>query len=176
MACVVIAIDPSLRGGAEGTSPHGQANVDPATERRRSSLANACRLLEKVGEKSPMASDMVKRLVGVLRRHRVHGVEQGGSDAPWRGKDSVLDPDAAYHAAGSSAVDEQLRPQPGGQAQVLSTFEPSGFQPAADWTHDPALDPNGLTGIWNDFLGTNQSTNNQWEQVFSELDFLSGGI
>lgn len=149
--------------------------MDPGTERRRSQLANACRLLETAGEKTPMALGMVRRLVGVLRRHRVHGVEQGGSSkAPAQGGQQSLDSGSAY-AAGSSSVEHQQ--VPGGETQMPGGFEASGFQAPANWVYDPAMDPNGgLTGIWNDFLGTDPSTNNGWEQLFSELDYLSGGM
>lgn len=54
---------------------------------------------------------------------------------------------------------------------------PGGFPaPAAapphpqNWTYD-VMDPNGLTGIWHDFLGTNP-TDFGWEQLFSELDYM----
>lgn len=62
-----------------------------------------------------------------------------------------------------------------GTAQMAPSLDPSGF-PAApqNWAYD-LMDPNGLTGIWNDFLGTNP-TNIGWEQLFSELDYMSGGM
>lgn len=182
MACTVLATDPSLRGGAEGSS----ANIDPDTEKRRSQLASACRLLEKAGEKSPMALGMVKRMLGVLRRHRVHGVRQETSDEVHTTRAAPGQATSYAAAERSSTVEQQqqqqlqqqLQPQPqmmmlmqpSVSGDVQMSTGPSGVQ--GSWAYD-VMDPNGLTGIWNDFLGATP-TNNGWDQLFSELDYLSG--
>lgn len=172
MACAVLATDPSLRGGAEGRG----SELDVETERRRSQLANACRLLENVGDKSPMVQGMVKRLVGVLRKHRVHGVERQ-KIVPPSGPDTARPAEpGAYMTTGemsaSASAGQQGRP-PGVQNTMMDA---SGFaigpQPALaqNWAYG-AMDPNGVSGIWNDFLGT-IPTDNGWEQLFADLDYL----
>lgn len=197
MACTVLATDPSLRGEAEGTSP----SMDPETERRRSQLADACRLLEKAGEKSPMALGMVKRLLGVLRRHRVYGVGQETSEDMRTGAPPAGQAASSSAAEGPSTTEQEqqeqqqqqqqplpaptLPPQQQQQQQMMMAMQPLdpsdvqmstgplGAQGQASWAYD-VMDPNGLAGgIWNDFLGTNPA-NNGWDQLFSELDHLSG--
>ena len=42
-----------------------------------------------------------------------------------------------------------------------------------EWAYS-VTDPGGLTGIWNDFLGTNP-TDDGWHQLFADLDHLNSG-
>lgn len=171
MACTVLAIDPSFRGEASATLP----NMDPETETRRRLLANACRLMETAGEKSPMALGMVRRLLRVLRRFYVHGVGREVSDdmvitrAPSPGQVASY---AAAEGPSNFTVEQQqqmtmMQPSSSGDVQM-----PSVVQDQADWTYEE-IDPDGLTGIWNDFLGT-KPTDYRWGQLFSELDHLGG--
>lgn len=173
MACAVLAADPSLRDG----NPSTNCTLDAEIERRRTKLANACRLLEKVGEKSPVARNMVRRLVGLLRKHRVHGLGEDKSVPT-----IVQGTEGATSAAAlinSGDVSEKLQEQPDQQELAVDLMRPSQFQEGQqvdgqNWAYDP-LDPTALTGIWNDFLGT-VPTINGWEQLFTDLDYLSGGI
>lgn len=182
MACAVIATDPSLRGGDDGTA----SGSDPDTERRRAQLADACRLLEKTGERIPMALGMVKRLVLVLRRHRVHGVEEErGSPRserqPQKTFESGINP-------GQGTTHQQIQPSGaqqlavayppgsvvGGEQQQQQQQQPQEATTASNWAYN-SMDPNSVTGIWNDFLGTNP-TDNGWDQLFADLDYITYGM
>lgn len=167
MACTVLATDPALRENA-GTG--GSTHADTGTERRRAALANACRLLEKAGEKSGMAASMVRRLVGVLRKHRVHGVESGGR--------SLRTDDVS--ASGTPAKMNQSSAQK--LPQTLPTTEisvtPAGPQQdiPQGWCFDTGMiDPTGLGGIWNELFETNP-TDDGWQQLFADLDSFTGGV
>lgn len=167
MACTVLATDPALRENAgTGESTH----ADAGTERRRAALANACRLLEKAGEKSSMAAAMVRRLVGVLRKHRVHGVESDGR--------SLQPEDASM--SGPPAVADQSLVQKLQQAQPMTEISvaPAGHQQGIPhgWGFDTGvLEPTGLGGIWDEFFETNP-TDDGWQQLFADLDSFAGGV
>lgn len=167
MACTVLATDPALRenaGTGDGT------HADAGTERRRAALANACRLLEKAGEKSGMAASMVRRLVGVLRKHRVHGVENDGrilqtEDASMPGSLTKTDQSPGQRLQQALPVTD-ISMAPSGQQQRI----PEG------WGFDAGMmDPTGLGGIWDEFLETNP-TDDGWQQLFADLDSFAGGV
>lgn len=153
------------------------SGLDAETEERRAQLANACRLLEKVGEKNPLARSMVQRLVDVLRKHRVHGVETDRTELI-----------ASAHQGARMAGDVQSRAmasatqdwQHAGQQEILPeppvNLNQQQQADAGGWANS-AVDANPvpLTGIWNDFLGTNPSTDG-WSQLFSDLDYIGGGM
>lgn len=162
MACAVVATDPALRGGGTEGSP----GPDAGTERRRAALANACRLLEKAGEKSVMAANMVQQLVSVLRRHCVHGVEAGGHRSLGAGTFVVADKEPAQLPQPPAADEMQAMPGP-------SSFIASQQQAVtSDWGYG-SVDAIGLGGIWNDFLGTSP-TDDGWQQLFADLDSFAG--
>lgn len=167
MACTVLATDPALRENA-GTG--GSTHADAGTERRRAALANACRLLEKAGEKSGMAAAMVRRLVGVLRKHRVHGVESDGrsmqiEDASMFGPPAVTDQSSVQKLQQALPVTE-ISVAPAGQQQSISQ----------GWSFVTGMmDPTGLGGIWDEFFETNP-TDDGWQQLFADLDSFAGGV
>lgn len=171
MACAVLATDPSLRGGSDGATPQ----FDAETEQRRTQLANTCRLLEKAGERSPMALGMVRRLVGVLKKHRIHGVaeDENVPVATQRMTRAVI-PAAPLGTEGSPPNTQNNAHQQDMASDSLGHHlaQPQLQLENQDWTYAP-LEPEALTGIWNDFIGT-IPTNNGWEQLFAELDYLSG--
>lgn len=174
MACAVLAADPSLRGESDGTNPM----LDAETEQRRTKLANACRLLEKAGEKNPMAQVMVRRLVGVLRKHRIHGVQDDkGGPLTVQETEALTSSVPLVHSAQAYST-MQNRPDRQGLAGDHLRPIPSQQQQqqleGQDSVDDP-MNPNALVGIWNDFLGTDP-TNNGWEQLFADLDYLNGGM
>lgn len=164
MACTVIATDPSsLRGdGDEGPE------LDAEIEKRRAQLENACRLLQKAGEKSAMALDMVKRLVSVLRKHRIQGMEELAPAATIIPRTILEQPVQRQRALPINA---------GHTADTCSQGLTGGVQQqqegaaAPTWGPD-TMDPSELTGIWDDFLATN-STNDGWGQLFADLDYFS---
>ncbi|KAG6353761.1 hypothetical protein INS49_005239 [Diaporthe citri] len=167
MACTVLATDPALRENAgAATSTH----ADAGTERRRAALANACRLLEKAGEKSGMAAAMVRRLVGVLRKHRVHGVESDGrslriQDAPVTGTLAAPDQNSVQKLQQALPMAE-ISVGPAGQQHGI----PQGWGFGA-----AVMDPIGLGGIWDEFFETNP-TDDGWQQLFADLDSFAGGV
>lgn len=183
MACAVLATDPSLRSGPQSSTLWStMSGLDAETERRRAQLANACRLLEKAGERSPMALGMLRRLVGVLRKHRVHGVEKDKGEVGR--EDNRGDGAAAAQDGGASGGGPSVPAQGSqnmGELQNLPDASSSFVDQRQEgvggggWAYDVAADPNALAGIWNDFLGTNPTTDG-WEQLFSELDYLGGGM
>lgn len=164
MACVVVATDPSLRGVSNGPT-------DPGIEQRRSQLAIACRLLEKAGQKSPMAFQMVKRLVHVLRKHRVHGVEDAMHAAEADNDEPVTSNTLVERQGEQMATAEACR-----QNIPAGHLDPSAGHQPAGWSYDPAVvELNKLNGIWDDFLGT-APTNDAWDQLFADLDYMSNSI
>lgn len=166
MACTVLATDPALR---ENAGAGESAGADAGTERRRAALANACRLLEKAGEKSGMAAAMVRRLVGVLRKHRVHGVERDGRSL--RNEDAPMSGALAIPDQGSVQKLQQALPMT--DHSVASTVQPSIPQ---GWGFDAGMmDPIGLGGIWDEFFETNP-TDDGWQQLFADLDSFVGGV
>lgn len=178
MACAVIAADPSLRGESDGTT----SDFEDETERRRAQLAKACRLLEKAGEKSPMALKIVRRLVGVLRRHCIDGIQ--GEKVSKKVQETQR-PEVSTTFINSGDTASKSQEYHDGQEAVIDAVR-SGLiqqQPqhryhvdGGSWAYDPAPDdPNALTGIWNDFLGTDPA-NGDWEQLFTDLDYFSGGM
>lgn len=168
MACAVLATDPALR---DNTGSGESTHADAGTERRRSALANACRLLEKAGEKSSMAAAMVRRLVGVLRKHRVHGVESDGRSLPIEHVPSTIGALAGPRESSIQKLQETL-PMP--DPSVDPTGQNQGIQQG--WGFDSGMmDPVGLGGIWNEFLGT-IPTDDGWQQLFADLDSFAGGV
>ncbi|ROV95207.1 hypothetical protein VMCG_08564 [Cytospora schulzeri] len=163
MACTVLATDPALRGDG----PEGSPNTDAGTERRRAALANACRLLEKTGEKSAMAAGMVRSLVSVLRKHHVHVVETGGPGALGSRTFAMPDQKSAQKPQPQAPIEQQVTKEP--QSFVASQQQPV----PPDWGYE-MVDPNGLSGIWNDFLGMNPADDG-WQQLFTDLDSSAGG-
>lgn len=167
IACTVLATDPALR---ENAVTEDSTRSDAGTERRRSALANACRLLEKAGEKSGMAAAMVRRLIGVLRKHRVHGVHRDGrslraDDVSTFGKPT---------ASGQSTVQEM----PQSLAMANNSMAPSGEQQGipTSWEFGMGtMDPVGLGGIWDEFFEMNP-TDGGWQQLFADLDSFAGGV
>ncbi|KAK0717776.1 hypothetical protein B0T26DRAFT_710846 [Lasiosphaeria miniovina] len=96
MACVVLMADPTLAlctGGVgssyedHSTSSSSDGGRGPMTgcdaedETRRAEIVSACRLLEKAAFESAIAAGLMHKLVGILRRYRVHGVVQAAAIA-----------------------------------------------------------------------------------------------
>lgn len=167
MACAVLATDPSLRGG-----------FDAEIESRRAQVENACRLLQKAGEKSAMALDMLKRLVSVLRKHRVQGLEVLASAATTVPRtEQKQQPQPQPQPPPPLPPPQQMAPPDTMQANDPYPLAFAGERAEATpptWGYD-TMGPLGLTGIWNDFWGTNP-TNDGWGQLFADLDYFSYGM
>lgn len=186
MACVILATDPKTAPGQE---------PDPEAEAIRLELANARRLLERVGETSPIAAGLVGRLVGILKRHCV---QAAGDHRPPRRENA---PEAAtasstadgtiygapsgtralgipLYAAGGTAVD----PIKGVAEQQLQHPSPYLLNPqqaelpqAASWDIDGGagdFSSQVLDGIeWAALMGGAGSTGaDSWGQLFADLD------
>lgn len=158
-------------------------------ETRRSQLASACRLLEKAADKSPLAVQMVNRLLGVLKRHRVQGIGQEMSDAPRAKSVSSGAGHTATSAASagvlpSTALPPQQQHHHGQSQQMTMTSQysyPFGggqvstgpvSQEQASW-ESAMIDSNELAGIWDDLIWMSPA-DGALDQLFSELDYLSG--
>ncbi|PSR78117.1 hypothetical protein BD289DRAFT_129978 [Coniella lustricola] len=172
IACAILATDPSLRAGAAANHAGSWSEI----ERRRMLLANACRLVEKAGEKSPMALQMTKRLVETLRKHCVHGVrEQRDSAARMLTSRGTFAPETSQAASNSPEQPSTRQLDPAVQENSPSV----GGNPQQTITHQEwasgTFGFSGMTGIWDDFLSTDL-TENSWDQLFADLDMLSNGI
>ena len=82
---------PSTHGPNGATSPttaNGQMNGDPADERAAISdeLSQACRVLGALGAESPVAADLLRNLIGLLKRYRVQGAGADGEDGQGGGQ------------------------------------------------------------------------------------------
>ncbi|KAK0701728.1 hypothetical protein B0T26DRAFT_757722 [Lasiosphaeria miniovina] len=76
--CVLLIAHPALapHGGDAGNA--GDSEVSEEAETIRTELADARRLLEKVAEISSAAGNLVRKLIGVLGRHRALAEEAAG--------------------------------------------------------------------------------------------------
>ncbi|KAK3374495.1 hypothetical protein B0T24DRAFT_297406 [Lasiosphaeria ovina] len=76
--CVLLIAHPALapHGGDAGNA--GDSEVSEEAEAIRTELADARRLLEKVAEVSSVAGNLVRKLIGVLGRHRALAEEAAG--------------------------------------------------------------------------------------------------
>lgn len=171
MACAVLATDPSLRVDAPR---------DAETKSRRAQVENACHLLKKAGEKSAMASDMLKRLVSVLRKHRVQGLEVLASAATIVPRTAEPPQQPQQHQQVPTPI--AMMQQTTAEAYPLSGVtsgpgkdEANVFSSNNTWGYYAGVDPNGLNDIWNDFLGTFPKEEG-WGQLFADLDYMSYGM
>lgn len=128
-----------------------------------------------------MALGMVKRLVRVLKKHRVHGIKTGRSDAMDAGGQGAKEPDGLASFVESSGVVSAVQdlPQWFGEQGPGPKLPDFSYQPqqnaGEDWARD-TMDPNlPQMGIWDDFLGI-QPTTSGWEQLFIDLETLGSGI
>ncbi len=159
MACAVLATDPAL-GARADARPH-----DLETETRRGALADACRLLERAGEGSPIAASVMSRLVAVFRLHSVHGVHVGQSQGQGQrelqaGRGETVQPPALVSplVVGSGAV-------PG------AGFTMTGADPFCLVGQD-IFDVNGL---WDDFISA-MPGGDGWGPLFADLDSFCGQV
>lgn len=166
IACTVLATDPALR---ENAATEDSTRADAGTERRRSALANACRLLEKAGEKSDMAATMVRRLISVLRKHRVHGVRDGRS---------LRTDDASTFDKRTAPGPNTVQEMPQSPAVTNNSMAPLGEQQGApiSWEFGmETMDPVGFGGILDEFFEA-IPTDGGWQQLFADLDSFAGGV
>lgn len=184
MACVIVATDPKLAPGKV---------FESEAEAIRRELADALHLLERAGEKSPIAATLVGKLVGVVKRDRVHGAaEEHHSPEAQRASEvtassSVLggmvqgvisgarDSNTTSYAGGTA-----LEPQKGGTEQQSSCFpnpHPVSQAAAGDvrWSVDGGagdFNPQMLDGIeWAGLMGAGSTENpDSWCQLFADLE------
>ena len=168
-ACLVIAMHPGLSEPVN--TPHAKTC--------RMALAESLRLLELVSERSPMASVLVRKLVNVLPRRK----EDAASPATASGQTQpAMDATAAMHPATSlpaQGLPYQAQPVvPMDLGQPMEMYIP-GVSPVGvlDWTTGAAtpLMFGGSNGLWDNFMGqANRVSQEDWGQVFDDLDLLSG--
>lgn len=160
-ACVVLAADPCLGGN--------NLSRLPEVESRRKTLAKASRLLERVSEQSLMAADLVGKLISILKRYCVQGVETGSS---------ILRQEAS-HSTATAVVNERTEQhpsvvdQPPGIALTTAPLVlPTQHIDGITWG---GLEFGGFEGLWDNLI-ENPSVSDDWGQVFIDLDHLSGPL
>ncbi|KAJ9150594.1 hypothetical protein NKR19_g5203 [Coniochaeta hoffmannii] len=187
MACVVLGTDPKL--APAGTTGAGCDSADAQAIRRE--LAEARRLLERVGERSPMAASLVGKLVGVLKRHALHAA--GEHHQPEAGSSATttdcLSTDTQGQAVPSGSVTATpntdgtaVEPHNGWAEQQPSYIENSQHGQTSDagamkdinWELDDGVgefNTQMLDGIeWAALMGVGLADANSWGDLFADLD------
>lgn len=164
MACAILALNAGLVSsrGTPGAEDDGDGTSSDAMAEIHEEVARACRALAVAGEESAVAANLVRNLVGVLRKYRVQGVYDVVSS------ESV----PAADAAGPDAQNEQVP----GEGAVPARYSREK-QDDCDVYYSGMVGDNdlGLDGLWNDILGdTSNPYAYGWDQVFAGLDTYCG--
>lgn len=184
MACVVLGTDPAL------ASTRVDQARDSDADAIRLELAGARRLLERVGEKSPMAASLVRTLIGVLRKRNVHA---GAST-----RDRAHEEERAYETpavavaaqsvlfgqgSGTSSINGMAASVREGLAEqqqqppYYSNLEPDDGSAhsviGAAWADSGGsiYDSHSLDGTgWLEFTDADFTDAEAWGQLFADLD------
>ncbi|KAI5927229.1 hypothetical protein F4810DRAFT_351389 [Camillea tinctor] len=119
--------------------------LDPARADTHGELSRACRVLAAVGETSEVAAGLVCGLKGVLRRHRVSGIDDS---------DGSVSLHAEYDRAQAVAVDLGARQQDEGIGTAGGGNVSDGL---------------GFEELWNDVLN-GMPMMEGYDQIFADLD------
>jgi hypothetical protein len=197
-ACTVLAIyagaNPAnvngnnpAQGGGAGEPQYSAADNDLDRAAVSDELAQACRVLGALGAESPVAADLLRNLVGLLKRYRVvQGVvpDGGGGDGPREQQEQQqpVDTTATITAAstmtatGTTAEELLWRAPGGGQVEGPGFAEVLPAVPLVD--EEGALaDPVGdnsafsLDGLWDGFV---MDPSESYNQLFADLDYYCG--
>ncbi|KAA8647846.1 hypothetical protein EYZ11_003618 [Aspergillus tanneri] len=165
-ACTVMAADPSLAG----TKP----SRHPDVECRRRELAESSRLLERVSEQSPMAADLVGKLIGVLKRYSVQSVHVSDQDGGRLAASTTAIATADAISKGSAS-----RPTVADQLPMITVPLPPSTHDMTGLTWGGvtpgSLELDGFGGLWGSMVG-NPSATDDWGQVFTDLDHWDGPV
>ncbi|KAK4041459.1 hypothetical protein C8A01DRAFT_34543 [Parachaetomium inaequale] len=196
-ACTVLAIyagaNPASGSGnnhlpAPGGGGGGpQDSVADGVDRTAVSdeLAQACRVLGALGAESPVAADLLRNLVGLLKRYRVvqGAAPDGGGDESREQQQQQQQPaDIATTAttittpATAATTSEELPWRAPGQVEAAPGFAgPMPPLPLVD--EEGALAAVGdnsafsLDGLWDDFV---MGSSEDYNQLFADLDYYCG--
>ncbi|KAB5530273.1 hypothetical protein GE09DRAFT_386008 [Coniochaeta sp. 2T2.1] len=185
MACVVLATDTKL------IHTNGDDVFNWEVEAIRIELSDARLVLERVAEKSNMASSLVSKLIGVLKRHSGHTVvassmKKQPEEARYAGGMTTPSGTDTTTSQGTASANSTLTPNIEAVAPDWTEKQPSGCDPAdpvdgpegnstefgwdsatnTDYYNNPALD-----GIeWAALMGNGFTDADSWGQLFADLD------
>ncbi|KAK0611348.1 hypothetical protein B0T14DRAFT_571248 [Immersiella caudata] len=166
IACVVLATHPAL---TSQNSLNDQAQ-DPEAEDIRSELNDARRLLERAAEVSSVAGNLVRKLVGVLKRHRVLPTVAASTAAETlvgeRAVNTMTPISTSLSENTTTVVDDSNDAAwlPAGQLN-------EGFRDGS-WSLRDHNQGQPLTENleWGDLVGSAFPDGDGWDQLFADLD------
>ncbi len=123
-------------------------------------LAQACRVLGALEAESPVAADMLRNLVALLKRYRVRGTG-GENDVS---KHLVADITATAHDETKWRAVDQTAAVPGFVEVVPPVDEPA----VALVPDDASIN---LDGLWDDFV---LDSSHNYDELFADLDYYCG--
>ncbi|BDD58909.1 hypothetical protein MAP00_004148 [Monascus purpureus] len=142
VACTVLALSAGQSSNGGRTAPTIEEtglDIDVHAE-----LANACRILAAIGEKSTLAAGLVRSLTGILRQYRVKGV------------------DSVQTLHGSRDADTDAGPVHKENPEMSEGQKPSEAVSSDD--AEPGLDQ-----LWDEFMNTMPMIES-WDQLLADLD------
>ncbi|KAK1756782.1 hypothetical protein QBC47DRAFT_169427 [Echria macrotheca] len=168
VACIILVTDPGSQAPAEA-------------EEIRLELARARFVLGRAGERSHMAASLVKKLVGVLEKHRVQAVE--------RSNDEETTPRSITDMASQTTSGENL-PSAGAETSIQagSTMQHGGVISIPALVHHEPLGPAEVFDqeVWNFGAGDSELWDGMswtdfgqfgggktWNQLFADLEATS---
>jgi hypothetical protein len=174
LACVILATDPAFSSadssnGSKSTDTDAMPNQ--CENKRRKALINACHVLENAAEESSIAASLLRSFVGILKKHRVHGI------AGRRGSDSVKNQDMTLPLSHDMSIATtaghgmDFRHVTVQQSNVV-TLEMPGI--VAEWDISQQ-DPLDASGIWDDLMNL-VPPSDEWGLLFADLDSIAARI
>ncbi|KAB5581140.1 hypothetical protein GE09DRAFT_463982 [Coniochaeta sp. 2T2.1] len=185
MACVVLATDTKL------IHPSGDDVFNWEVEAIRIELSDARRVLERVAEKSNMASSLVSKLIGVLKRHSGHTVVTSSTkkqpeEPPYPGEMTTPSGTDSTTTQGTLSVNSATAPYIEASAAGWAEKQPLGRELAHPvngqevnltefgWNSTSNTEYYGtsaLDGIeWSALMGNGFTDADSWGQLFADLD------
>ncbi|KAH8910386.1 hypothetical protein BR93DRAFT_266929 [Coniochaeta sp. PMI_546] len=189
MACVVLATDPTL------ASSNGDGLLSSDVDTIRLELENARRLLETVGEKSPMAASLVQTLIGVLKKHNVHATtptKEGKPEVQYGSKGPVVNalsdlvtahavlsessntnpyPDHTAASIGKGLAEQQRSSQFYTNPQHVDNSTQGIIDAGWVVNGDTVYNTQSIDGMgWLDFTNAGYTEVDSWGELFADLD------
>lgn len=188
MACVVLATDSAL-----APDPHGRLERHSDADAIRLELANAQRLLEQLSERSSVAANLVKKLIGVLKRHRFPAPLPAAARGESENARASEDPQTsvATDADNAQSINTTITPltddtsaelQEGWiQQQIFYDGRSQTVEGSATATMDGTWDYGSGVGNyaplsvddgldWSGLMDTGFTDTSGWSQLFADLD------
>ncbi|KAG7291073.1 hypothetical protein NEMBOFW57_001083 [Staphylotrichum longicolle] len=174
-ACTVLALytgsfsasnsgsNPGIARGREGNATDKLEWAEVSDE-----LAQACRVLGALEAESPVAADMLRNLVALLKRYRVQGAGVDNDDRPKQAVAAEVTTAATAAAAHEQtqwmAVDEMAAAPP-----FTEPMPRADERVAVDVVPDESSV--NLDGLWDDFV---MDSCHSYDQLFADLDYYCG--